>query len=49
MSLYSITEKIAYSKAGKMVATLLRNRFYPNCRIHWIQDAIATFNFSRLS
>ena len=44
----AIREKMAYSKIGKMVATLIRNRRYPNARVHWIQQALADLNFSGL-
>ena len=45
---YQITEKLAYSKAGKAIATVLRDRFYPNCRVHWVQQSIAELNFKKL-
>lgn len=46
--LYRIREKLAYSAAGKMVATAIRNRFYPQARIHWVQQSIADASFSKL-
>lgn len=47
--MYSIREKLAYSVIGKLVARLIRNKFYPNARIHWIQQALAEMNFSRVA
>jgi len=47
--MYSLREKLAYSKAGKMVATILRNRMFPNSRVHWVQQALADMSFARLS
>lgn len=48
MSFYSIREKVAYSKAGYMVAKVLQSRVYKNSRIHWIQQAMADGSFSKL-
>jgi hypothetical protein len=47
--MYTIREKIAYSKIGKLVATVIRNNVYKQSRIHWVQQAIADADFSRLS
>jgi len=41
-------EKIAYSKIGKLIATLIQKAFYPRARVHWVQQAIADRNFSKL-
>ena len=38
---YRIREKIAYSRAGKLAATIIRNRYFPNARVHWVQQALA--------
>lgn len=46
--MYAITEKLAYSKAGKAVATILRNTLYKDSRIHWVQQAMAEMNFKKL-
>lgn len=46
--MYAITEKLAYSKAGKVVATILRNAIYKDSRIHWVQQAMADMNFKKL-
>ena len=46
--MYAITEKLAYSKAGKLVATLMRNTIYKDSRIHWVQQAMADMNFKKL-
>jgi hypothetical protein len=46
--IYTITEKLAYSKAGKLVATIVRNRYFPTCRVHWVQQGMAEMNFSKL-
>ena len=46
--MYAITEKLAYSKAGKAIATLIRNAYYKNSRVHWVQQAMAEMNFKRL-
>jgi len=45
---YQIREKIAYSKIGKMVATIVRDHFFPGSRAHWVQQAIADWNFAGL-
>jgi hypothetical protein len=46
--MYTITEKLAYSKAGKAVATILRNTIYKDSRIHWVQQAMADLSFKKL-
>lgn len=46
--MYAITEKLAYSKAGKAVATMLRNVIYKDSRVHWVQQAMAEMNFKKL-
>ena len=46
--MYAIREKLAYSKPGKFIATILRNKYFPNARVHWIQAALADANFSKL-
>jgi hypothetical protein len=46
--MYVIREKLAYSKAGKFVATILRNTIYKDSRIHWVQQAMADLNFKKL-
>lgn len=46
--MYAITEKLAYSKAGKAVATMLRNAIYKDSRVHWVQQAMAEMNFKKL-
>ena len=43
--LYRIMEKAAYSRVGKAAATAIRNKFFPNCRVHWVQQAIADRDF----
>jgi len=45
---YTIREKLAYSKAGKIVATIIRNRMYPDSRVHWVQQALADMHFAGL-
>ena len=45
---YTIREKLAYSKAGKIIATIIRNRMFPNSRVHWVQQALADLHFSNL-
>lgn len=42
-------EKLAYSKIGKAVCTILQKVKYKNSRIHWIQQAMADMDFSKLS
>lgn len=42
---YRIREKLAYSAPGKFVFTKIRDRFYPNSRVHWVQQAFADLNF----
>ena len=49
MTFYSIREKLAYSKAGKLVATLIRNTIYKESRIHWVQQAMADCSFKSLN
>jgi hypothetical protein len=45
---YTLREKLAYSKAGKALATLVRDRFYPDCRVHWVQQALADLDLRKL-
>ena len=45
---YSIREKMAYSKVGKMVAKYLQAKVYKQSRVHWIQQAMADGTFSNL-
>lgn len=47
--LYRIREKAAYSSIGKRIATTLRDRFFQNSRVHWVQQAMAEWDFSRLA
>ena len=44
----AIFEKLAYSKAGKFVATILRNKYFPDSRVHWVQQALADRTFRSL-
>jgi hypothetical protein len=46
--LYIIREKIAYSRVGKIVATVIRDVLFPNSRIHWVQQALADLRFTGL-
>ena len=46
--MYSFREALAYSAAGKALATLIRNTCYPKARIHWVQQALADASFSKL-
>ena len=46
--MYTITEKLAYSRVGKAIATMLRNTIYKDSRVHWVQQAMAEINFKRL-
>ena len=40
--LYTMREKMAYSKIGKfMLAKILKN----DCRLHWLQQAVADGNW----
>ena len=48
MTAYRIREKIAYSPIGKFAATVIRDRFFPNSRAHWVQQAIADWHFANL-
>lgn len=45
---YRIREKLAYSKAGKVLATVVRDRWFPESRVHWVQQAMADANFRGL-
>ena len=47
--MYEIREKMAYSKIGKLIATLARNAFYKNARVHWVQQAFADWNLRNLA
>ena len=38
---YQIREKLAYSKLGKLVATIARNLIWKRARVHWVQQAFA--------
>ena len=40
MSTYRIREKLAYSRLGKLLATWIRNRYFPAARVHWVQQAL---------
>lgn len=42
---YPVCEKLAYSKIGKMIATKIRNKFYPLERVHWVQQRMAEWRF----
>jgi hypothetical protein len=46
---YRIREKAAYSIVGKHIATVVRDRFFPNSRVHWVQQAMAEWDFSRVA
>ena len=46
MTLYTVTEKIAYSTIGKLVATVVRNHYFPDCRVHWVQQALTELSFA---
>lgn len=48
MTFYSIREKLAYSKAGYMVAKYLQAKVYKQSRVHWVQQAMADGAFSKL-
>ena len=45
IDMYQLREKVAYSKLGKFVATIVRNKFYPEARVHWVQQAFADGRF----
>lgn len=45
IDMHQLREKIAYSKLGKFVATIVRNKFYPEARVHWVQQAFADGRF----
>ena len=45
---YPLREKLAYSKAGKALATIIRDCKYPNARVHWVQQALADMSFRQL-
>lgn len=47
MSLYRIREKFAYSRTGKLIATAIRNRWFPLARVHWVQQGIADGTFAK--
>jgi hypothetical protein len=47
--MYTLREKLAYSKLGKLIATALRNKVYKGSRVHWVQQAMAELNFSGLN
>lgn len=44
MIAYRLREKLAYSRIGKFSATFIRDRFFPNARVHWVQAAFAEMN-----
>ena len=46
---YQTREALAYSKLGKLIAKALRSCIYKNSRIHWVQQAMADADFSRLA
>ena len=48
MSFYRIREKRAYSKIGKLVATVARNLSWKQARVHWVQQAFADWSDSSL-
>jgi hypothetical protein len=41
---YRIREKLAYSKVGASIAGVIRNRWFPDCRVHWVQQAFADWS-----
>lgn len=41
---YQIREKVAYSKLGKLVATMARDLYFPSAKVHWIQQAFADWS-----
>lgn len=41
---YRIREKLAYSLIGRLIATVVRNVWFPNCRRHWVQQAFAEWS-----
>jgi len=45
---YSIREKLAYSAAGRIIATIVRNAVFPQSRVHWVQQAFADMRFGGL-
>lgn len=45
---YLIREKAAYSMLGKLIATIVRNYYFPNARVHWVQQAFAEFSLRAL-
>jgi hypothetical protein len=47
--LYRTREKLAYSRPGKFLATLLRDRYFPRSRVHWVQQALSDGCFWKLS
>lgn len=45
---YRIREVLAYSALGKILATWVRDRWYPKCRVHWVQQAFADGSTAKL-
>lgn len=41
---YRIREKLAYSLIGRLIATVVRDRCFPTCRTHWLQQAFAEWS-----
>ena len=44
---YRIREKLAYSLLGKLIATIARNLFWKQARVHWIQQAFADRDYTK--
>lgn len=45
---YETREKLAYSRIGKVIATVIRAVAFRDSRIHWIQQAMADADFSKV-
>jgi hypothetical protein len=43
--MYLLREKLAYSFMGKQVCKVIKNVFYSNERLHWVQQRVADFRF----
>ncbi len=46
--MYTLRENLAYSAAGKALATVIRNSFYSKARVHWVQQAFADLSLKNI-
>lgn len=46
---YTLRTKLAYSALGKAIATIVRDRYFPKCRVHWVQHAFVDLTTSKLT